>query len=156
MMNQNYAKYVFKHEQVSNNNKTALGNNLIGTISEELSELTNLTRFILRFNEELTHVIPKSFEYLSNLSILSLSYNGLHDNLDMTFLTNLTKLTILDLSNNNFQKHIPPFFGTFAKIGKFVLFLKTIYFSFISACGFFGPFYVKSYIIYLCVFVGCL
>lgn len=105
----------------SNNNKTALGNNLIGTISEELSELTNLTRFILRFNEELTHVIPKSFEYLSNLSILSLSYNGLHDNLDMTFLTNLTKLTILDLSNNNFQKHIPPFFGTFAKIERLSL-----------------------------------
>ena len=91
-----------------------LGNNLIGRIPPELSNLTELTELSLA-NNNLTGPIPPELGDLAALNQLFLYGNNLTGPIPPE-LGNLTELTELILANNNLTGPIPPELGNLTEL----------------------------------------
>ncbi|KAH9532379.1 hypothetical protein CY35_19G090200 [Sphagnum magellanicum] len=84
------------------------GYNLVGPISPNFGDLSNLTSLALRYNE-LNGSLPQQWTHLTNLTNLQLQNNMLSGELP-TWLASLPSLTELLIQNNNFSGPIPPSF----------------------------------------------
>ncbi|KAG0473656.1 hypothetical protein HPP92_015513 [Vanilla planifolia] len=82
-------------------------NNITGSIPKEVGKLSKLQTLDLS-NNQLTGEIPKSVGQLRNLQYLRLNNNSLHGAFPPS-LANMTQLTLLDLSYNNFSGPVPKF-----------------------------------------------
>ncbi len=85
------------------------GNNLTGTIPEEIGCLTELVNLCLDRNH-LIGEIPESFSNLTNMRFITLISNNLSGKLDV-IIDNMTKLECLWLSENAFSGEIPSSIG---------------------------------------------
>ncbi|WP_158594718.1 Ig-like domain-containing protein [Ulvibacterium marinum] len=105
---------------VINGNVTELdlrSNNLTGTLTSTLENLSDLTKLYLSNSNGLTGSIPSSLGNLLNLTELHLNNNGLAGSIPAT-LGNLTNLTLLALNNNNLIGNIPSTLGNLSSLTK--------------------------------------
>lgn len=89
-----------------------LGNNSLTDLPESLKELTGLRELVLSQNR-FTH-IPKCVYGMIGLEILLLSDNKITD-IDVNGLKYLTRIAVLDLTNNNISQ-IPPELGNLTQL----------------------------------------
>ncbi|KAK1401488.1 putative leucine-rich repeat receptor-like protein kinase [Heracleum sosnowskyi] len=92
---------------------TSMG--LVGQVSGDMGELSELTCLDLSYNKGLTGSLPPQLGLLKNLSTLILMGCGFSGVIP-TQLGNLTQLSFLDLSSNNFTGVIPPSLGFLSKL----------------------------------------
>jgi len=91
-----------------------IDNNLVGTITSELGQLTSLTSLYLDQNQ-LTGEIPSELGNLNNLAELSLWINQLSGSIPPE-LGNLTSLTYIDLDENQLSGTIPTELGNLTNL----------------------------------------
>jgi Leucine-rich repeat (LRR) protein len=101
-------------------------NMLNGSIPANLGDLSNLQSLALNYNM-LNGSIPASLGNLSNLQLLALNYNRLEGVIPSEF-ENLSQLVALDLSVNSLNDSIPSQLGSLSNLG-------TLYLSDNELCG---------------------
>ncbi|MEP2281038.1 T9SS type B sorting domain-containing protein [Maribacter sp.] len=99
---------------------TNTGNNLIGTIPDEIGDLEFLVDLDLSDQSGLTGTIPNSIGTLLDLEFLLLNGNELSGSIPVE-LGNLSKLETLWLSSNNLSGTIPPELGDLASLESLTL-----------------------------------
>ena len=95
------------------------GNNLVGTIHQDLGNLSEL-KLLALYENELTGPIPSQLGSLANMNILLLGENELSGSIPPE-LGNLSNLTQLDLSDNKLTGSIPSELGSLTSLTNFSL-----------------------------------
>ena len=89
-----------KNENDQQKNK---GNNLVGTIPDELGTLTSLTQLNLGGNK-LSGTIPSSLNTLTNLKYVQLNDNMLEGTIPQDLWNNMTELIVVNLHGSGNSK----------------------------------------------------
>ena len=79
------------------------GNNLVGTIPDELGKLTSLTKLNLGENK-LSGTIPSSLNTLTNLTYVQLNDNMLEGTIPQDLWNNMTELKVVNLHGSGNSK----------------------------------------------------
>ena len=82
------------------------GNNLTGTISAEIAQLSSLVRFVINGNQ-VEGEIPASMATMSSLQVVGLRLNLMDQGLSSFDFSMLTELEVFDVGENNFVGSIP-------------------------------------------------
>ncbi|XP_065635762.1 leucine-rich repeat receptor protein kinase HPCA1 isoform X3 [Quercus suber] len=89
--------------------------NLMGKLSSEISQLSELQTLDLSYNQNITGPLPSSIGNLLNLINLNLIGCSFSGSIPDT-IGNLQRLTILSLNNNNFRGRIPTSIGRLSNL----------------------------------------
>ncbi|XP_075673742.1 putative leucine-rich repeat receptor-like protein kinase At5g49770 isoform X4 [Castanea sativa] len=89
--------------------------NLMGTLSSEISQLSELQTLDLSYNKNITGQLPSSIGNLMNLINLNLIGCSFSGSIPDT-IGNLQRLTILSLNNNSFRGRIPTSIGRLSNL----------------------------------------
>jgi len=103
---------------LSRDENNANGNNLIGSIPEEIGNLDSLEYLVLANNDGLMGSIPPTIGNLSNLSWMGIYRCNLQDTIPKE-LAQLSELTYFSASVNQFSGAIPEEIGTMEKLETF-------------------------------------
>jgi hypothetical protein len=95
-------------------------NNMVGTLPNDIGNLTAIKWFVAPNNIGLTGIIPSSIGNLTNLENLSFYNCNLSGNIPEVIL-NLNKLATIELSNNNFDAAPMPDFGQLTQLSTLLI-----------------------------------
>lgn len=107
---------------VENNVVTRLeliGNNLNGTLPNDIGNLVNLEFLTIRTNLSLSGTLPATLGNLSNIELLTIDNTSITGNIPIE-ITNLQNLTNLNLAKNLLTGQLPPELGNLTNLMSFI------------------------------------